>query len=217
MSDFLRQEFLARQRILYPHLFPSSSKQQRYQESFSRHPKYLSTGAAELEFKDSREMKSPPVMTQQELRLFGQYLRFNGSRATINFEDWKFYTSVQSNCVTIRTQASEVRIKTRDSIVCCKFHVPSPVMSRYYFGVVKHIARNKLDGAEALVCVRWFKNLNPDGCVSEDQRAGLEVVPCGEMRQDQMWTEVSCLELQNHVVVGDVNNRHEHFLVAVQI
>lgn len=217
MQDWQRQSYLARQRLLKSHVFVDTKQQQRYQAKFDIHPAYLSKNP-QVEVKDSNVVQTILTRRQaQELDIFLSDNELEGDFKKV------FYSSLQLNGMQVRTEKSEVGIKTRDSIVCGRNIMEDEKESwvEYFFGTVRCIlqygdedpntGRIVQYGDEepiTLAYVAWFKVVS--NVLGDDQLGGLAPIPVKKRsRQERSngWINVAHLELAQHMVVGDMSDR----------
>ena len=215
MRDWQRHEYVSRERILHPDLFPDTKKQIHLQAITTGEPTYLSH---ELEpnvvlmVKDIKRNESLSARAHEELRRF-----VSDNALTLSREERKngvlYYESLEVNGIHIRTGQSERGIKTRDSIVGGRYWHDEKSREVFIFGSVLHILQY---GSETLIYGKWFRNISRR--ISDDQRAGLAIIPVTNRTNDTAlngWINVNDLLMQHHILVGNMMDRVFHIVIKI--
>ena len=213
MRDWQRQSYLARERVLKPELFLGTKQHTRYQDKFNLHPAYLSEEPVVV-LKEGNVI--PSSLTRRQERELHNFARDNDldEKATM-----VCYSSLELNNMQVRTQQSEVDIKTCDSIVCGRNYILNDSddddawgEEEIFFGYVRHILKY---GTETLVYVAWFRCLSPLG---DDQLGGLAVIPVQNRSQKNKsngWIHVAHLSLQQHLLICDTSDSIFYIVIKI--
>ena len=132
-----------------------------------------------------------------------------------------FYEAMELNRIQVRTEYSEVGLKTCASIVCGRHYVrgysddsDDELEEEFFYGAVRHILKY---GAHPLLYVTWFKVY---GFLGDDQLGGLAIIPV-RSRTDRSrdrsngWIHASNLALQQHLMVGKVTDGKFYIVVKI--
>ena len=204
MRDYQFEDFVGRERALNvtDGKDPQSSVTWRYRERIQRNPLYTSNTA---HISTGRVLVEPDAMSPRELDQLTDWAQSEG----VVVRRSEFLESIKLNGIKIRTEDSEAKLTTCDSIICVRFVRGTDVElsdsdgdeEEFWFGVVVRLLR--FDSAtDVAVCVRWYLHLNPDA----DARAGLAPVAVQSMRlcdQGQCWVRPDQLVLQQHFRLSD--------------
>lgn len=208
MNDYLRQECLNQQRLLKPHLFGKTKAQQQAIERVTTKPLYINKFPEVVVKRSNQVNVSLSRLQQTELKIFAKERDLDvGSTSVL-----EFYRSLTFNGIMVRTKDSEATLKTRDSIVCGRFHGArvddddsKDIPDQLIFGQVLLIAKLNDD---VLCNVNWFQTKSD--VVFPNERNGLEPVRVliGRTRQMNDWMFASTLAFQRHIIIGELRNRN---------
>jgi hypothetical protein len=208
MQDYQRQEYISRERILHPELFPPTKEQMRCLSRFNNIPAYIDR-MPRVSVKKSCLLNSirSSKVSIVELKI---YARDNDIKTDLSEVKW--YSEIELNCIRVRTESVEDKNKTRDSIICGRFRSEddeydsdlddedSDQEDIFVFGQVRYIIRWE---DRTLLNVNWFTTERDE--VSEDQRNGLEPIRVREGRKRGQgmndWIDVDHLVIQEHMVI----------------
>ena len=217
MLNAQRVSLLVRARVLNPDDLLLSKQQLNFVSRFNTHPTYLSN-CPQFNSKSSSVIRNP--LSPRERNHLDTFLDENDIMI-IDDDGLTFLDRFELNGLQVRTRASELKVKTCDSIVAGRFASANANESadfsdseggdNMFFGQVTHIL--KIDD-DVFVKVAWFKQTDRDMVISMNQRQGLTAVRMRLRRRDHVWMHAAHLILQQHYLVGTVSASHDFFVIV---
>lgn len=200
MSDYRERAYISRMRIIHREHFPCRRSNQRYSQIFVDNPDYL---AREVRCVLLEKDIVSTSLSEDEMKLLTSYMAGKGNPISVGDVDLgaEFYSHIKLNGVKISTVHHEERKGTCDSVVFGRYLITDhgglrEDVEELCIGEVQHVM---VIGSHQLLCVEWF---NITRVITDDQRAGLEVIPVSIKReQDQMWIDVGSIVIQQHVLI----------------